>query len=256
MVKKIAIFGLIILALFLFSCAAPETTTTEPTTPAKSTSVTTTVADDSGITVKQSDEPAPAPTPASTKTMTQEVKDLLAAHSRIKSYEFIKNLGSPQPQQFYVKGSKYVKFVERPNKYNDPSENYDRVFIDRAAKTAYAYCGDDDILKCPVENRNEAYSHSFADEDVVLPLDLLEGVTGAEKVSTKVLDNRKTSVIQFINGNGQTELLYIDSFYGFVFQQDIVGGDDQVIETNLFTSASFDAIKDSDVNLPEGVKIS
>ncbi|MCK4588988.1 MAG: hypothetical protein KAT77_00975 [Nanoarchaeota archaeon] len=251
MVKKIAIFGLIVLTLFLFSCAAPETTTEKPT------SVSTTVKDDSGITITQSDEPAPEPTPAPTptKTMTQEVKDLLAAHSRIKSYEFIKNLGDPVPQQFYGKGDKYVKFVPRPSKYNDPSENYDRVFIDRAAKTASAYCGDVDEVKCPKEFRNEAYSLSFTDEDVVLPLDLLKGVTGAEKIGSKVIDSRKTVLIQFINADNQKERLYIGSFYGFVFQRDIVGDDDEVIESDTFTSASFDAIKDSDVNLPEGVKI-
>lgn len=254
MISKRTIGILVVLALFLAACSTPQEQ--DSTVVVQQEEINIEVQeDDSGITVRQSTSPPPAPTTTTTTTtMSQEVKDLLEKHNNIKSYSFIKDIGTDHIE-FSVRGDKYTKEVQRPSKYTDPAENYDTVFIDRDAETAYAYCADVSSVKCPLENRKDAYELEFEQQDVILPLDLLTGIQDAVVVGQEDIDERHTTIIQFTNSNGQKEKLWLGKFYGFVFQQNIYNEDDEIIESHSFTKAAFNNLKDSDVSLPEGVEV-
>ncbi|MFC1801443.1 hypothetical protein ACFLZB_03185 [Nanoarchaeota archaeon] len=252
MVKKIALIVLIVLALFLVACSTSDVETEGRSSDVTSSDETTTQ-DNEDITVKQSSDPKPTPQP--TQQMDSEIQELLDAHTDFNSVEFIKDSGTYNTQEIFVKGNKYTKSVERPGRYSDPSENYDTVYIDRDAQTAYGYCADKDKNKCPLEYRGSAYELDFDEEDIVLPLDLYDRITYAEKAGSETIENRKMTIIEFTNSDGNRERMSIGQFYGFIFKQEIFDDNDEVIERHTFTNVAFNTLDIEDVSLPEGVDV-
>lgn len=250
MVKKNLILVLGVLILFLVSCTAEKSSVTKVTEPSAPQKAVTPAPKTETTAAAQTSTVIPSPT----QQMTAEVKALLELHKNIKSVRFIKDAGA-NPQTFYVKGEKFKKTVTPPSRYTDPSDNYDVVYVDRAAQKAYAYCSNSNTLKCPLEYRNESYELDFQSEDTILPLDLFERFTYAEKVGKENVDDRQTTIIQFTNPAGQKEKFWLDSFFGFVFRQAIYDANDQVIESHTFSNVAFDSLTDSDVSLPKGVQI-
>ncbi|MBW2963176.1 hypothetical protein KY306_00165 [Candidatus Woesearchaeota archaeon] len=247
MAKKGLILTLFVLALFLFSCAAPESTTEDSTVVVEPT----TTSDSGRITAPETTPTTTAPTQA----MTKEVKELLEKHKTITSVNYNEDSGTYDAREVWIKGSLIKKTARLPRTYDNPAENYDTVYIDRSQQKAYGYCTSLDVAKCPAEYRGFAYELSYSEHNILTPFDIYKDVDYAEKTGTSTVDNRKSTIIQYTNKDGNKEKLFIDNYFGFILKQEIYDSNDEILEKHTFTQVAFDNLKDQDVNLPEGVEI-
>jgi|GEM_PF-4699521 len=247
MAKKGLILSLFVLALFLFSCAAPESTTEDSTVVVEPT----TTSDSSRITAPETKPTTTTPT----QEMTKEVKELLEKHKTIESVQYTQDSGTYDTQDVFIKGSKIKKTVKLPKRYDDPAENFDTVYIDRSQQKAYGYCTSLDAAKCDPEYRNFAYELDYNEQNILTPFEIFKNIDYAEKTGTSTVDNRKCTIVQYTNQDGDKEKLFIDNYFGFILKQEIYDNNDELIEKHTFTQVAFDNLKDQDVNLPEGVEI-
>lgn len=249
MAKKGLILTLFVLALFLFSCAAPDSTTEDSTVEVEPTQDTT--SDSARITAPETSEPASEPS----QEMTKEVSELLEKYKTVTSVKYTQDSGTYDTREVWVKGSKIKKTVDLPKRYTDPAENYDTVYIDRSQQKAYGYCASSETLKCPKEYRGFAYELDYEEQNIITPFDILKNVDYAVKTGTTTIDNRRSTIIEYANDNNNKEKLYLDNYYGFVLKQEIFDSNDEVVEKHTFTRVAFNDVEDQDVNLPEGVEV-
>ncbi len=234
--------------MFLFSCAAPETTTEDSTVVVEPT----TTQDTSRITAPEDTTPT---TTTPTQAMTKEVEELLEKHKTITSVHYTQDSGTYDSREVWVKGSLIKKTVRLPRVYDNPAENYDVVYVDRSQKKAYSYCSSLETVKCPAEYRGFAYELGYNEQNIITPFDIFKDVDYAEKTGTSTFDNRKCTIIQYTNKDGNKEKLYLDNYFGFILKQEILDSDDELIEKHTFTRVAVDTLKDQDVNLPEDVEV-
>ena len=224
---------LMVIVLFLIAGCAPSVGTQAP--------------DDTPREVDNGDEVAPSPPQ---KEPTAEVKELLEKHNPLKSVQYLMDTGLANTFTVYLRGDKLKKEITR-SRYEAITADfvyYNTVYVDRVARTAYTHCIFDQL--CPALIRDQALVLDFEDEDIITPIQIIEGVTYAEKVGQERFDNRDTIILEYTNDDGKRERLWVETFFGLPLQQRIYDGD-EVAERRTFTRVSFNSVKDDDVTLPD-----
>jgi len=238
--KKTLICSFLIIILFLSACAAPETVERTKST----------------VTVEPTQKTS-SPVKQPTKTMTQEVEDLLEMYKDIKSQQYTRDNGF-DTTHVSIKGDKYkidLTIVQK-SKHRDLPGDIDTIYFDKSEKTAYGYCTDERTFACPAENRDKAYNLDYnAVKEEIFPLNLIKNIDYAEKTGSATIDGRKNTILEWNNQDGNRERVWIDNYFGFVMKQEIYDDNDEVLEKHTFTAPSINKLKDQDVNLPEGVEI-
>ncbi len=179
---------------------------------------------------------------------SDEVKALLAKHSSVKSFKTIVDDGELDTFTIIVYGDKIKKTVPF-TRYYDKKTFANDVYIDRAAKTAYGLCSDN--FHCDKDRRINAEKQDYDKVNPVTPLDIIKGVSSAEKISEEMFDRKQTMVIEYTNAAGKRERLWVDKFSGLPVQQKIYEGE-SVAEEHAFTEMAVNAYSEEDASLPEG----
>ncbi len=153
----------------------------------------------------------------------------------------------------------FVKDKKAKKVYLDPKKLrgdifYNEVYLDTEKGTAIGICTTLGVLCEKILDK--AYALDYSSEKVgVTPVDVLKKVgLNAKKVGEEVLDNRKTTLIEYTNFKGQKERLSVDNYFGLPLKQVIylASGEEEIIaETTTFSKISVDNVRSADVTLPE-----
>ena len=167
-------------------------------------------------------------------------------------YKVLDNFGNYQTKadyEVFMKGSKTKKLYVEPHKLN-LEVFYDNIYLDHAAKTAFATCVKTGILCAP------SYEKVYPAEYEALPftgIDLLEKIPfNAQVASSRALFGRSAKVIEYETAKGQ-ERLYIDTYFGLPLKHEVYKIEDSgevILEESTFTRLSVD-VKESDVTVPK-----
>lgn len=160
----------------------------------------------------------------------------------------------------YAKDNKF-KLAYLEHRKLDPGVNYDTLYLDTEAKTAYATCENKGVV-CE-SDKWKAFELDYNEEivKIITPLTLLNRIsTGSDIKHLKGLwyDNRKVTIVDFVNPDASLEELYIDNFYGIPLKQVIYGYDGglKVIqEQKTFAIIDISGVKILDVTVPENYPV-
>ncbi len=239
--KEVYILSILVLSLFLISCAVPEVPESPPT-------------------------PAPQPStpriepPAIEKVITavyvRDIGDLLAKSREEINYRYFFDAGQPLSYDVFVMGSKIKKVYQTPRKLN-AEVFYNNVYLDVEARTAVTTCTEPGVLCGPTLKK--IYSTAFGQEmvDPVLSALITNVPYNAKVVGTEVFDNHNALIIEYQNTEGLREQLSLDTYSGFPIRQRIFNSDDDrsVVEHHTFTKLGVGNVLEEDVTLPEDYSV-
>ena len=220
---KTKIFAILVLLALLVGCAKQEAPTKEAEEPAAGTEAV--------------EEEPPVIEPAGeAKEMTKDVKELLArASKKVESYSYY--YYGPETQLAYnlfIKGNK-TKIIPPERVKVRENEFYDTTYLNTETKTALAYCESLNTLIC--QDTSKEFTLSYKDAYLKTPMDWLDEIKYAERLSEETMQERKT--IKLVSGEVGT--IWIENFYGVPFQVEKDG------KTYRFERMVFNQVKDSDV---------
>jgi hypothetical protein len=204
------------------------------------------------------------------KALADDVKEEITAPSQVRTrmYKFLdtfaKNVKSYQFKfkinNYYVKGTRYKIILDSPIivkyvQFGDLKKNlfyYDTVYVDRAAKTAIAFCeGHKSQVNTQCTDLNLydlAYPVDYKDYDIILPEDWLFANLDKEPSTleaNKYYVKGRASVFVRIETDPALELS-IDPGTGLVMQADTKKGS-QLISRNEYTGIVSNLVRDVDV---------
>lgn len=171
-------------------------------------------------------QPQQEPVEPSEQEQIQQILGL--AKTKIKSYYY--KYKSPIGKQYNI----YVK--ENKIKIGTLSDD-NKIYLDTEKKTAEEWCISH--TKCGKETGKIA-DLDYYDVYIETPIDWLDTITKAKKIDEGFYYGKQSWVLNTNIGE-----VTIDSNFGFIYsikQED---------KEYLFTDASFNTVKDSDVNVPE-----
>jgi hypothetical protein len=194
------VLAFVVIAIFVISCAAQQTSTPPAQQPSRQTTEQTT------------QQPTPQ---KQTISASAEVLDMLNKHkTKVSSIQY--NYKGPETSnnyhKFYIKGTKIKYEPYLAIKTLDREDSYDTIFIDTAAKTAQSYCI---AAYCKYSGLKENLNYDDAYIDTIF--DWLK-VTQATKVGEEVIDSRSTWKLQTNKG-----IIWVDTFYGVPLKADADG---------------------------------
>jgi len=254
--NKHAIIGLVLISLFVVSCAQQKEDLPVPS-PIENTPPPETAA--------PVVEEIPQPAAPVQKSYSKDVEELLLKGKGKANYKYY--FSSMAPNQFgqyeekagydlYVRDSKMKKSYASPVKI-DSANMYDAVYLDSAEKKAFGMCITD--TNC-VNIQNKAYPLDYESEKVSLtPSSILKDVSyDAKIVGTEIFDSSNTKILEYVNKDGDKERLNIDSYSGlplkqikYIIENDVT----KDLSRNMFTQVVVGSVKLSDVQLPSGVNV-
>ena len=166
----------------------------------------------------------------STKTpvLDKEIAKLVAASRDIDNYQYLYqprvkdqygNYGGTS-YNIYIKGTKAKKVYFSPVKFND-SGFYNAVYLDLKKKTATGVCDSKSVL-CR-EILGKKYNISYEKEKLIkIPKGLIQNIDGGAKpVEEVVIENKKVSVLSYLNKNNQTVRMSVDKYYGLPLKLEV-----------------------------------
>ena len=180
---------------------------------------------------------------------SNDVKTLLAKSKGITNYYYLYDNEDIESYEILVKDSRMKKVYVTPVKLSGETF-YDEVYLDSSKKTAIAICTKTSVL-CD-SSRGKAYSLNYENQlPKIDPVNLINQVKTAQKVGTQVIDNRQTTVLEYINVDGKREKLFVDDFYGIPLQQIIYENEeDEILEKHLFAKLSVGNVKENEITMP------
>ena len=192
--------------------------------------------------------------PSKERTKMYNFLDIFA--EKVNSYQFI-NKGN----HYFVKGNRYkvilkIPVIAKEVSFGDIEKRlfyYDTVYVDRATKTAIAYCEGHTSqvnTQCSqLELYDLAYPVPYQDYDVTLPEDwLLSNLDREPKTwdeNKYYIENRASITVTF-GGDEQLELDF-DPGSGLVMRADQKQGD-RLISRNDYQDLAINLVRDVDVN--------
>ncbi|MEM3154000.1 MAG: hypothetical protein QW165_00330 [Candidatus Woesearchaeota archaeon] len=225
-------------------------------------------------TLQTTDEPTPEPTPEPTEALKHTLaKDVLEetitpAQTRTKMYQFLdtfaKNVKSYSFKHkgniYNVKGTRYKVILDSPvtlkhvyfGEMPVPLFYYDTVYVDRATKTATAFCeGHKSHVNAQcygLKLYDLAYPVEFKNYDIILPEDWL--LSNLDKEPNQVEANKyyvkgRASVFVRFETNPALELS-IDPGTGLIMQADTKKGN-QLLSRNEYLELVANKVRDVDV---------
>jgi len=270
---------IVISLLILAACAAPEPSKAkqiaddikkqaeepkaEATTPPSESNETSPVAQEA---ISASTE---TPDEDLQKTLTETVKEVTAGNAtRTKMYDFLdtfaKNVRSYQfkykRNAYYAKGTRYKIILDAPVivknvKFGEMQKQffyYDTIYVDRAAKTAIAFCeGHESHVnsQCTeLDLFDLAYPASYEEYDIILPEDWL--LANLNNVPSQIEGNKyyikgRASIFVRFETNPALEL-NIDPSTGLIMQADLKKGS-QLVSRNEYLDLVSNEVRDVDV---------
>ena len=150
------------------------------------------------------------------------------AKTKIQSYSYQYKDPSGRQYNIYIKDNKMVI---------GGLSDYNKIFIDTEKNTAEEYCTSH--TKCGRQTGKIA-DLDYYDAYVETPIDWVAKITESEKIDEGSYYGKKSWKLSTNIGE-----VVIDSNYGFIYSIKKEG------KEYLFTNAIFNAVKDSDVNIPE-----
>lgn len=222
--KKIVILGLLLLSLSLLASCAPRYVCPDGS-----------VAADPESCPKGQEQIIDPETP----TLNTVVVELLTKSKNVESmsYEY-KRLDRPleRPVNVWVKKLLVKQEVNVQTDIQKKNE-MDTVIFDTGARTATAYCESVRFCLKTGEKGEVDYEQYY----IKTPLDWIDGVTSAEKISEAVIDGRKVWQLRTPEGVD----LWVDTFYGVPLRVDAEGVRYQ------FDNPLFNGVKDEEVGFVE-----
>jgi hypothetical protein len=204
------------------------------------------------------------------KSLADDVKEEITAPSQVRTrmYKFLdtfaKNVKSYQFRfkinNYYVKGTRYKIILDSPVivkyvQFGDLKKNlfyYDTVYVDRAAKTAIAFCeGHESQVNAQCTNLNLydlAYPVDYKDYDIILPEDWLLSNLDKEPnlfEANKYYVKGRASVFVRFDTSPALELS-IDPGTGLIMQAETKNGN-QLVSRNEYTGLVSNLVRDVDV---------
>ncbi len=204
------------------------------------------------------------------KALADDVKEEITAPSQVRTrmYKFLDTFPTNvkryqlklKVNNYYVKGTRYKIILDSPIivkyvQFGDLKKNlfyYDTVYVDRAAKTAIAFCeGHKSQVNTQCTDLNLydlAYPVDYKDYDIILPEDWLFANLDKEPSTleaNKYYVKGRASVFVRIETDPALELS-IDPGTGLVMQADTKKGS-QLISRNEYTGIVSNLVRDVDV---------
>lgn len=272
--RAFVIIGIILLAFFLISCSSEQAeqtivkVTSDATLqeqPQEQIQDTQEVNEETPkTTVKITQTPKEESKPQSQEVKTQETSEIDKLINKGKAttnyqYYFISTARDENGHYYekasydtYIKEDKIKKVYISPKKLDEESY-YNEVYLDTAEESAIGICTKIGVLCKGIYDK--AYQIDYETEKLaVTSVGLLENVgSDAQKVSEEVINNRKTTVIEYTNSQGQKERLALDRYYGLPLKQLIYvteGDEETISEKSTFSKVSTGNVKNADVTLP------
>ncbi|RME78136.1 hypothetical protein D6774_02105 [Candidatus Woesearchaeota archaeon] len=138
-----------------------------------------------------------------------------------KNYFYLLRNPALGPGQFKVWVRDENMFIIPPSGYL--KEKYNRIYVNRANKTAVAYCRESDGLQCKDFGPFEL---NYTTWNLITPHDWLEEMNHAVYFADSTFSRRPVAVVQETRNN-TTYLVLLDRFYGIPLK--ILKGEDQVL---------------------------
>jgi len=232
--------GIILVVLFLTSCAAGNDTAPVPTEPASSPS-----------TPGSPGTPSISPSVSAPSNLPDDVTALVNKGLTVQSFEYT---GGEPGITFFIKGDNIKKTRSTfPENYK-PGEYFTHVYIDRSAKTAYAACLGE--KECG-EYNNTAYALSYETENIETPLDVLSSIaqrTDVTKKSSVFVRQRKSTLLTYTNSDGLLEEVAIENYYGLPVERTSYDEDGGIVKKTTYEFIRINQIKDAEVQMTATVR--
>ncbi|HLC70643.1 MAG TPA: hypothetical protein VJI32_01460 [Candidatus Nanoarchaeia archaeon] len=232
MKSKSLVLSSIILVLFIISCT-PEISDTTPTlTPADSKW---------GSIQPNSRVKEPAP--------NAEILSLLEKNKEATNYHYMFDADNADGYEVFILGSK-VKKVYTDTRHLRGDIFYNAIYLDQGTRTALGICNKPGTSCSSAWNK--VYVVDYDLENIgTTPIDIVTQVHNPQKVGSEVLMNRALTIIEYINADGNRELLSLDNYYGLPSRQVIYASDDDenIEESHTFTRLSVGEVDEEDVTL-------
>ena len=167
-----------------------------------------------------------------------DIKELLEkGKTALKGYSYVyKTPDTNLNHIIHVKGNKFKVRLPEVVTFGEYKDKYDTIYFDTEKKTAAAYCINCENFQIGKEKITTLdYEWAY----IETALDYLAMVTEAKKIGEVEVENRKSTILDTNIGG-----LTVEQHYGFLYKR--VDGEDKW----EFTEASFNSVKDSDVNPP------
>lgn len=208
--------------------------------------------------VEQEEVPKVLENNGSPVIVTVEQGGLVYAPEVLSLLEKSKNVTAYKYYFDTFKGGKYYEVFVREGKvrkvYSDvlkfgEEHYYNEVYLNSLDKEAVAVCTQGGVLCTSVWNK--AFLVDYDTEKVsFVPVDLLFNLSyDAHKVGEEIFDNRKAVIIEFVNGKGMKEKLWLDAFYGVPLKQVVYDELGKEGEKHTFTHFIV-GVSDEEVMLP------
>jgi hypothetical protein len=181
------------------------------------------------------------------------VNDFITKAKEVGSYRYTFDASKGGMYDYYIYGQNARKVYLVPIKLKG-DVNYNEVYFDTNLQNAVAVCTKG-VSSCNFAWK-KAYNVDYEKERVYLtPMSVVDNIPySAKKVGEEVFDNQKTSIIEYVNGEGRKERLWMDHYTGLPLKQviysvDVENGDKELTK-HTFTRVILN-IKKSEVMFPE-----
>jgi len=181
------------------------------------------------------------------------VNELIEKTKKIDTYRYTFDASKGGTYDYYINGQKTKKVYLVPIKLNGDI-NYNEVYLDDGLQDAVVVCTKG-VSSCTYAWK-KAYAVKYENEKVELtPLSVVANIPySAQKVGEEVVDNQETSIIEYINGQGKKERLWMDHYTGLPLKQviysvDTENGDKELLK-HTFTRIIL-GVKKVDVTFPK-----
>ena len=202
-----------------------------------------------------------------TPIYTKEVAELIEKSADITSFSYLytssvrDEYGNYDPEDDYeaqVKKNKIKKIYPEAKKLNS-STFYSEVYLDTEQETAYVTCDFNSVI-CKDDRQKIYFIRYQAAKIDILPLEIIKNIpASAAIVGTATINDRKATVLEYLNSAGNKERLSLDNYSGFPLKQEsfILEDDEEILlQRTTFNLKSLNDIKNSDVSLPENYALS
>ena len=239
--RKIALIITLLALIFLVSCSSYRDAT-YPVRP----DLTSPPSSENPVTVEINPDYG---TEETTEQNAPEVNTLLTKSQGVTNYYYLYDNEDIESYEVMVKDGKIKNIYVTPIKFSGEIF-YDEVYLDSNKKTAIAICTKTSVL-CD-SSRGKAYLINYENQfPKIDPVALINQVKTAQKVGTLVIENRQTTILEYINADGKREQLFVDNYYGVPLQQIIYKNEENdILEKHLFTKMSVGNVKDSEITMP------
>lgn len=186
--------------------------------------------------------------------LPEEVIALQSKISTLQSYEYLDSMTN---QNVLIKGDKIVLMTSNPNEFKTGGRNYNAIFIDNSAKTAYAACIQDTARRNTFQCADNSRKYTEVDYEEYLPDDPFKHLRELSNVDMKDSQNcerRDCDVFEYTL-DGQRYKMMVRSFYVLPYKISKLDSDGTEELVVSYTNAAFNELKDSDMEVPSNFEL-